>query len=104
MGRSQRTKGATFEREALAEFSAALGEKFTRLLGQARDGGADGKVYALRIEFKRRGELAKWYAQAVAAAKAQEIPLVVMRADRGESMALISLKNLLKLVAQGVKE
>ncbi len=99
MGKPQRRKGAAYEREVLAEFSAALGEKFTRILGQARDGGADGKVKALRIECKRRGELAKWYSQAVAAAKAEEIPIVVMREDRGESMVLLSLDNLIKLVA-----
>ena len=86
----------------MAEFSTVLGEKFNRLLGQARDGGADGKVRCLRLEMKRRGELAKWYTQAVAAAKADEIPLVVMREDGGKSMCLLSLDDLLKLVAQGV--
>lgn len=102
MGKSQRRKGATYEREILTEFSVALGQKFNRLLGQARDGGADGKVRCLRIEAKRRSELAKWYTQAVATAKADEIPLVVMREDGGKSMCLLSLDDLLKLVAQGV--
>lgn len=82
----------------LAEFSEALGQKFNRLLGQARDGGADGKVGCLRIEMKRRSELAKWYNQAVVAAQQEEIPLVVLREDHGESMVLLSLDNLLKLV------
>ncbi|HSF31272.1 MAG TPA: hypothetical protein VLK82_12490 [Candidatus Tectomicrobia bacterium] len=99
MGKYQRRKGAAFEREVLGEFSAALGEKFNRLLGQARDGGADGKVRCLRLEMKRRSQLAKWYTQAVAAAKAEDIPVVVMREDHGESMALISLKHLILLTA-----
>ena len=99
MGKSQRRKGATFEREVLAEFSAVLGQKFNRLLGQARDGGADGKVGCLRVEMKRRGELARWYAQVVAAAQEAEIPMVVMREDGGKSLCLLSLDDLLKLVA-----
>lgn len=99
MGKSQRAKGAAYERKVLAEFSESLGQKFNRHLGQARDGGFDGKVRCLSLEMKKRSELSKWYTQAFKAAKGEGIPLVVMAEDYGESMVLLSLKDFLKLVA-----
>ena len=100
MSRSQRVKGASYEREVMAVFSEAFGDTFRRILGQARDSGADGNVGRFRVECKRRARLAtqaSWYAQVKAATKEGEIPLVVMREDHGENMVLLSLSHFLAL-------
>lgn len=57
MGKSQRTKGAVYERELADQFSEALGGKFKRNIGQARDGGNDIDAGVWIIEAKRRKEL-----------------------------------------------
>lgn len=93
MGKSQRTKGAVFEREIAAQFSSALAipatlpflppvtnpdmpvpvTAFKRNIGQARDGGNDIDAGPFVIECKRRKTLKTiegWLAQATRAAKA----------------------------------
>lgn len=87
MGRSQRVKGATFERDIANE----LGAK--RNIGQARDGGDDITLGRFRIECKRRkrlGTVQAWLAQAQAAcAQAGDIPVVVAREDHGEALVIM---------------
>lgn len=87
MGKSQRVKGATFERE----IANALGAK--RNIGQARDGGDDITHGPFRIECKRRqsvGPMAKWMAQCVAACDRDgDIPVVIARGDGGEAYAIL---------------
>lgn len=118
MGKSQRTKGASYEREVAAVFSAALGQEFKRNITQARDGGHDLIVGPLVVECKRRKTLTtigKWYEQAKAAARgrwsrrkpevsgaAQEppipgMPIIVCREDNGESLVVLRLSDFLIL-------
>lgn len=107
MGKSQRTKGAVYEREVSAEFSAALGQEFKRNIGQARDGGNDIDVGPLVVECKRRKTLTTiegWFQQALLAANrrpavegAKPIPTVVARADNGPSFVMIRLTDFLTL-------
>jgi len=98
---TQRRKGAQGEREVFAIFREALGGDYQRLLGQARDGGADGKVEGFRVEVKRRKSLKTfmaWYRQCQQDTREGETSLVVFREDRSEWMALLSLDDLLKTV------
>jgi len=113
MGASQRNKGAAGEREALDIFSRFYGRKFKRHLGQARDGGDDAEVGPFIVEVKRRKRLTglmSWYRQVLDAyvRKGQQarrkgefltgmIPVVVMREDKGEWMAMVSLNHLLRI-------
>jgi hypothetical protein len=107
MGKSQRTKGAVYEREVMQAFSDALGQDFKRNIGQARDGGNDGDVGPLVLEMKRRKNLKTiegWFAQAKAAALGRAhqpaVPVVVARADQGESFVLIRLTDFMWLTRE----
>lgn len=105
MGKHQRQKGAAGEREVMKLFNRALGTNERRILGQARDGGADGKVGRYRIEVKRRKRIAaisQWYAQVSKGATESEIPVVVMREDHGEWKVLLSLDDFLNIVDDSV--
>jgi len=109
VGKSQRTKGATFEREVAQLFSTALGLTAKRNIGQARDGGNDITIGGLVIECKRRKSLKTltgWLAQAGKAAfetsanvdqYARKVPIVVARQDAGEPIVLLSLIDFFKL-------
>lgn len=105
----QRTKGARYENEVMAMLSSRWGIKARRLLGQARDGGADGFIPPFVFEFKRRKELKTltgWLQQCVDALPRFEkeckitppVPVVVMRADNGESMVLMRLSDFANVV------
>lgn len=103
MSKSQRTKGATYEREIAFAFSEGLGSEFKRNIGQARDGGNDIDVGPLVVECKRRKRLTvigNWFAQAQAAIASKPrggIPTVVCREDNGESLVVIRLSDFIKL-------
>lgn len=105
MSKSQRTKGATYEREVCDVFTAALGRKIQRHIGQARDGGNDITVGPLVIECKRRktlGTVESWFNQAIAAKKKDsDIPIVVARSDGGKSFVMISLDDFINVVVFG---
>lgn len=120
MGKSQRTKGASFEREVCEVFSRALKRPVKRNIGQARDGGNDIDVAPLIVECKRRKSLKTiegWMAQADAAAVDRDplgkfgeddpnIPVVVARSDGGERLIILRLDDFLtlagdKLTTQG---
>jgi hypothetical protein len=108
LGKSQRTKGATYEREVARRFTDAIGldgVEIKRNIGQARDGGNDIDVGPYVVECKRRKTLTtieQWFAQAVVAAAARKpgpygpaIPIVVMRADHGSDYVVIRLNDFL---------
>lgn len=126
MGKMQRTKGASYEREVCDAFGAALGVKVQRMIGQARDGGADIlDVKPLVIEAKRRktlGTVMGWLSQCMAAAfgrcscavdggicdtcsyiltaggaPVRKVPIVVAREDQGESIVIMRLIDFLPM-------
>ena len=86
MGLKSRRKGASYERE----IANAIGAK--RNIGQARDGGDDITLEGFRIECKRRarlGPMVDWMAQANAACRDGDTPVVVCRGDGGESLVIL---------------
>ena len=97
MGKSQRTKGATFERE----IANALGVK--RNIEQSRDGGNDIDFPPYTIECKRYSNTAfrwEWMHQAIAACTPERpTPVVVSRVDRGEALVVMRFKDWQALVA-----
>lgn len=105
MGASQRTKGAVFEREVCDALAARFSTKVTRHIGQSRDGGNDITFGPLVIECKRRKALKtiEGYLRqaqlslAIQTSPDANIPLVVMRADGGQRMAMLSLDHFLDL-------
>lgn len=112
MGKSQRNKGASYEREVCTEINAALGTDIKRHIGQARDGGHDALCGPLVLEMKRRKTLTtfrQWYEQAMRACarvieakvldgdSSPSFPVIVCREDNGESFVLLSLQHFLKL-------
>ena len=102
-GRNARLRGASYEREVAAELSDWLGVDCKRKLGAARDGGDDIQVGQFRIECKRHEttKVWEWYAQAKAnAAAGEEIPVVVFRRSRSESMALMSFTDFMRLMRE----
>lgn len=117
MGKSQRTKGASYEREVCAAINEALSLDVKRNIGQARDGGNDIDCGPLVIECKRRKTLKTirdWFDQARAACvrtierKALDgdfspsFPVIVCREDNGESLVLITLQHFLMLAKPAI--
>lgn len=96
MGKSQRTKGASFERE----IANALGVK--RKIGQARDGGNDLDLPPYTIECKRRARASfswDWMEQAIAASTPERpVPVVIVRGDRGEAFVVMRFTEWRSLV------
>ncbi len=109
MGKSQRTKGAVFEREVARFFSERLGCDFKRNIGQARDGGNDIDVGPLVIECKRRKSLKTiegWLDQADRAAMARSlahVPVVVARSDDNSAFVILSLDDFYILAAPEIR-
>lgn len=102
-GRHSRDKGAAFEREVAKVLEAHFKVPIKRILGQARDSGADIAAPGLRVECKRRktlGPVARWYEQAARAASNGEVALVVMRADQGDRLAVLNFDDLLRLIGR----
>lgn len=102
MSASQRTKGATYEREICNRLSEVVGYKVQRHIGQARDGGNDITVAPFRFECKRRktlGTIEGWLAQASLGKSASETPVVVARSDKGESLVIMTLEDFLKIAS-----
>jgi hypothetical protein len=109
MSKSQRTKGAVFEREVGVLFSTAfkVDTPYKRNIGQARDGGCDIHVGPFKVECKRRASLKvlrMWMQQATVSAPCVpphvcgSIPVVVMREDGGgEPMVLLNMSDFLTM-------
>lgn len=102
MSASQRRKGAAGEREFFAWLSTRIGQRVTRRLGQARDGGLDGQVGRLAIEVKRRRGIAplRWHEQ-VSKAAGERVGVVMMREDRGDWFVLLRAADFLPLAEAG---
>lgn len=81
-GTYAKNKGARVEREVCDILTAKTGTKVTRILGQARDGGADVAWGPFTIEVKARETVAMpaWQAQVMAAVDGtDQIPAIVWR-------------------------
>ena len=112
MGKSQRDKGAAYEREVAHELTKQLGVVFKRVLGQARDGGGDVESDAIDVlvEAKRRKALKciyEWMRQAGLSATVKSIatgrrvlPAVVFRADDEKSLLIINLGDLAEVMSE----
>jgi len=105
MGKTQRTKGATYERDIVHDLADHLGVHCVRNLEQTRDGGADIVLDRFVIECKRRAGIAvyDWVDQAQAACKEGQTPIVVCRADRRESLAIMKWSDFLTLLGNEIK-
>lgn len=93
MGKLQRTRGASTEREVANYLSEQLGFEVKRELGQARDSGEDISVPPFRIEVKRRKALAvmDFMRQCEKGSEPSEIPIVIMRVD-GDLRPVVMLR------------
>jgi hypothetical protein len=83
-GKSARLKGAGGEREVCDILTRIVGEKHSRILGQARDAGADVRYGPFLLEVKRQARLkmSEWQQQVkVAADAAGVLPGIVWRRD-----------------------
>lgn len=105
MGKAQRTKGASFERDIVHDLADSLGVVCARNLDQTREGGADIVLDRYVIECKRRASIAvyDWVEQAQAACKDDQKPIVVCRADRKESLAIMKWSDFLTLLGNEIK-
>lgn len=99
MSKSQRTKGASYEREVCSVLSEATGQKVQRNLGQPRDSGTDISLGDFVFECKRRKTLKSiedWLKQAEdARANKDQIAAVIARSDGGKSLVILSLADFL---------
>lgn len=113
MGKSQRTKGAVYEREVCDVLTQKTGRKIQRHIGQARDGGNDITVGSLVVECKRRktlGTVESWLQQAKDAQTALAaddvrdpyFTVVIARSDGGKSMAIMPLDQFLDVIQPSV--
>lgn len=100
MSASQRTKGASYERELCRYFTAELGMPVKRNLDQVRDGGNDITVGPFRFEAKRRASLSvyKWMDQAVEATGQGGKPAVLCRGDGRETLVIMRLEDFMPLL------
>lgn len=100
MGLRQRQRGAETEREVCKIVTEKTGWQTNRILGQARDGGADIRLARWVLEVKRRKSIAvyDWIDQATKACAPYEIPAVVCRADKREFLVIQRLDDWLDLV------
>jgi Holliday junction resolvase len=90
MSRSQREKGARFEREVVADMNDH-GLDAERNLSQSRDGGYDIDSLAGAFECKARARLPAYLQPN------ENVRAVVFTQDRGERLALIRWADLVKL-------
>lgn len=100
MGLRQRQRGAETEREVCKIVTEKTGWQTNRILGQARDGGADIRLARWVLEVKRRKSIAvyEWVDQVSKAAAPYEVPVVVCRGDKREFLVIQRLDDWLDLV------
>jgi Holliday junction resolvase len=113
MGASQRTKGATFERDIANYFSEVFARPVKRNIGQARDGGDDITMGPLAVECKRRKSMTtiySWLKQAEKAVQqldlfkdAPRIPVVVARADSEGSLVIMRMEQFIELAGPEIR-
>lgn len=101
MGKLERQRGASYEREIVSDLADTLGVKTRRNLTQYQvSGEGDLVVGDYVIECKRRREIAvyKFMEQAEQACSEQQTPIVVMRADGEKSLAMMRWADFMKLL------
>ncbi len=101
MSRSQRDKGATFEREVAGILSEHLGRVVKRNLAQARDSGDDITLGKFRIECKRRRSISvyPWIDQALESCSSGEVPMVIARGDGYSPVVVMLLEDFLPMLS-----
>ncbi len=105
MGKLQRDRGASTEREIANYLSDQLGVVCKRILGQARDSGEDINVPPFRIEIKRRKSFAglKFLLQCEKGAKIKEIPIAIIRVDGDtEPVVMLRLNKFIKFMREEI--
>lgn len=101
MSKSQRTKGASGERDVCKLIHEHLGIDVSRNLNQVREGGADIKLPPFSIEVKRRariGNIYDWMEQSQKSCSDGEKPIVICRADRRDWLVVMPISQFLQLV------
>jgi Holliday junction resolvase len=100
MSASQRTKGATYEREIVNQIKDTLGIDVSRNLTQTRDSGADILLDGYVIECKRRASISvyKWMEQAEDSCTFAQRPIVICRGDGKGSLVIMNLEDFLPLL------
>ncbi len=101
MSKSQRTKGASGERDVCNLIKEHLGVEVKRNLNQTREGGADIKMPPFSIEVKRRariGNIYDWMVQSQKSCSDGEKPIVICRADRRDWLVVMPISQFLQLV------
>lgn len=101
---TSRARGAGFEREIVNALRDSLGVDCKRNLDQVRDGGDDIKLAPYSIECKRRARIAiyDWWEQAVKSAGKDLRPVLMVRADRKQTLVVISLDEFLRLAREEI--
>ena len=103
IGKNNRLRGQQGEREIATILTAELGIPVKRLLGQARDGGADIYTKPYRWEIKRRkaGNIAyQWMEEAYAALLPGDRPLVAFRSDGKKWLVVMPIEEAIKLIRE----
>jgi hypothetical protein len=100
MGKMQRTKGATFEREIVRDLVSRGFSDAKRNLEQTREGGGDIDLPGYMIECKRYANIAvyTWLEQCVAAAREEQIPIVVARADNKKTIVILHWEDFMGMM------
>ena len=102
MSKSQRTKGAAYERDIANQLTDQLGQIVRRNIGQSRDGGDDITVGRFRIECKRRARIAtyEFMDQCTKSCDPDDVPVVVMRGDGRDSLVVMRFDDWIKLARE----
>jgi len=113
MSAYQRTKGASYEREVVNQLKELLGPIVRRCWERASEKGHDIDLPGFAVECKRYAKIAvyQWMEQAVEQAdtgipaseqKQGLTPIVIMRADRKESLVLMRLTDFVKVAREEI--
>jgi Holliday junction resolvase len=99
MSKMQRDKGHNFERDVV-NWLKDWGFEASRNLTQTRDSGGDISLPRWLFECKRYAKIAvyTWLRQAEIAAKPEQIPVVVAKADRQEPIVIMRFDKFLELM------
>ena len=100
MGKMQRNKGASFERDIVNDLKSVLGLDVGRNLSQTRDSGGDIVLDSFVIECKRRASIAvyEWMKQCEASCEPHQKPIVVCRADGEKALAIMRWSDFMTLL------
>lgn len=119
MSAMQRTKGASYEREVVNELKDLLGPIVRRCWERASEKGHDIDLPGFAVECKRYARIGvyQWMEQAIeqvrysrwlkeqtglAVSEPDKIPIVIMRADRKESLVLMRLTDFVKVAREEI--